>query len=207
MSKKHDAQELQEKRLWATACHESGHALAFYILGLGIRRVSIVPGADFLGYAEHLSRLDLEFLARRPILGDRLTSAKIARWHDKVVGLFAGGEAERLLAAKGFRPGDLESDLEKVSEIIAKLHLENERPLVSKWLRLRAKNMVSDPTHRNMIIDGAKLLMKRREVTREEIILEFRGSFDRQTLPPDLLDGSKSLYNALARITTSRRKP
>lgn len=43
-----DAEE--RKKLEATAYHEAGHAVVCHLLGIGVRKVSIVPDGDTLGY-------------------------------------------------------------------------------------------------------------------------------------------------------------
>jgi hypothetical protein len=43
----------ERKRLYATAVHEAGHAVACILLDLPVKRVSIQPDEDFLGHVVH----------------------------------------------------------------------------------------------------------------------------------------------------------
>jgi hypothetical protein len=83
---------------WRIACHEAGHVLANFFLGFRTGKVSIISQSDSLGrVTKWRTRMESrEFIesANRTMFYDRATSAKIARWHDEVVALLAGGAAE-----------------------------------------------------------------------------------------------------------------
>jgi hypothetical protein len=173
---------------WSTACHEAGHALAYYWLCKRIRHVSIVPDGQSLGRVigwkiQKASAMFMETVERE-LFYDPASSARIARWLDNVVSLLAGGEAERLLAPKtphrAIRAG-MRSDLQKVSDILFTLFPDNEARLVFKWLQTRARNLVGHRRHRIMIRDLAKALMVKREMSGNEALVVLRESFDRQT--------------------------
>jgi hypothetical protein len=169
------AQNKLAKRLLATAIHEAGHALAFYRLDFRLKQVSIVPKDDSLGHA----RSDLGLSIAR--LGLESPDSKtIARWHDRVVCLFAGGEAERLLGPKRLSPGILRGDLEGVKNVLWRLHPTNELPLVFRYLRIRAQNLVSRPINRQLILDLAHVLVRRRSLTGAEVLSVFRASIRHQ---------------------------
>lgn len=174
-----------KKSLVATAYHEAGHALADYVFGFRIRRVSIVADDSSLGRVQNWrkSLSSREFIeCRSPIFCDRTVSSKVARWHDEVVSLLAGGEAQRLVASNSRVRFSMTRDLDAASDILYRLHPQNELPLVFKWLQLRAKNIVTNPIHRGMIKDLASILVKSREMTGQRAVATLRASCDRQTL-------------------------
>ena len=170
------AQNRLAKRLPATAIHEAGHALAVYRLNFHLKQVSIVPKDDYLGIARSVLGLSFARLEH-----ESLDSKMVARWHDFVVYLFAGGEAERLLVPTRLAPGSLRGDLKGVQEIVWRLHPLNEQAVVFRYLRIRAQNLVSQPINRRMIHDLADVLVERRSLDGTEVLSIFRASFGQQT--------------------------
>ena len=175
---------------WRTACHEAGHVLANFFLGFRTSKVSIIPASDSLGrvtqWKKRMQSRDFIESARNAIFYDRATSAKIARWHDEVVALLAGGAAERLLAPNPNIRSGMSRDLDSIYDLLLRIYPENEARHVFKWLQARTKNMVSDRVHREMIRDLATALISKREMSGQEGIALLRDSFDKATLPPAL---------------------
>jgi len=170
---KKQAVKRRNHRLWRTVCHEAGHAVADFVFGFRVGRVSVVPDNVSLGRV-HTRKKTLkqrEFIEYGVgVFSDRTTTRKIARWHDEVVSLLAGREAVRLLApGSKFRIGT-EGDLHQAHDILMRLHPENELPLVLKWLEMRARNLVSRPEHRATIRALAGAFMKKPEMTGAEVL-------------------------------------
>ena len=165
----------QAERLFATAIHEAGHALADYRLNFRIKHVTIVPKDDCLGCAS--SALGLGFAKLEHETPDSKT---VARWHDRVVCLFAGGEAQRLLTSKRAATVSLRGDLEGVQEIIWRLHPRNEQAVVVRYLRIRAQNLIRHPINWRMIRDLADVLVARRSLSGSEVLSVFRSSISQQ---------------------------
>jgi hypothetical protein len=135
-----------------------------------LKQVSIVPKDDYLGIARSVLGLSLAELEH-----ESLDSKMVARWHDRVICLFAGGEAERLLVPTRLSPGSLRGDLKGVQEIVWRLHPLNEQAVVFRYLRIRAQNLVSQPINRRMIRDLADVLVERRSLDGPEVLSIFRG--------------------------------
>jgi hypothetical protein len=174
---------------WRIACHEAGHVLANFFLGFRTGKVSISESDSLGRVTKWRTRMESrEFIesANRTMFYDRATSAKIARWHDEVVALLAGGAAERLLAPNPNIHSGMGGDLDAVDDMLLRIYPENEARHVFKWLQTRAKNMVSDRVHREMIRDLATALISKREMNGQKAIALLRDSFDRQTLPAAL---------------------
>jgi hypothetical protein len=117
------------------------------------------------------------------IFQSRADSSKIARYHDEVVALLAGGEAERLFVpSRAIRSG-MHGDLKQAYELLCRLYADEELRTVFKWLQIRARNLVARSTHHRMIQDLAHALIKKRQMNAKEVASVFRASFDKHTAP------------------------
>ena len=185
----------QQRRLWLRAYHEAGHAVAYFLLGFRIARVSVIPDEGSLGQVRGYkkSRRTLDFVETIGPFPDRAKSAKIARWHDEVVCALAAMEAVRLfMPGSKYRQGTIGGDLVTIKkpianlkpgtkarfgatgdapeafDILCRLHGEKEAQLVYRWLTLRARRLVSHPFARPKIEALAKALVEKREMSGKE---------------------------------------
>jgi hypothetical protein len=168
------------KAFLTTAYHEAGHALADDRLGFKIKKVTIIPASGSLGVAS--SRLGVK---PKVLEYGNPTSATVARWHDKVVTLLAGQEAQRKFCSQSIRSHHGKPDREAVLDILERLHGGGEElQAACRYLEIRARNLVCRPLHWQMIADLAELLLKRGTLTGDEVVGEFRASFQRQMARP-----------------------
>ncbi len=185
----------KQRRLWLTAYHEAGHAVAYFLLGFRVARVSVIPGEGNLGHVRGYkkSRRTLDFVETIGAFPDRADSAKIARWHDEVVCTLAGMEAVRLfMPGSKFRSGTVggyvirlkkatgglkagtkvrlgaDGDVPTAFDILCRLHGDDEAQLVYRWLTLRARHLVKHNFARPGIQALAKALIERRELSGTE---------------------------------------
>ena len=185
----------KQRRLWLTAYHEAGHAVAYFLLGFRIARVSVIADEGSLGHVRGYkkSRRTLDFIETVGAFPDRAESAKIARWHDEVVCTLAGMEAVRLfMPGSKFRQGTIGGHLVTIKEpisglklgtkvwfgatgddpkafdILCDLHGQDEAQLVYRWLALRARRLVEHPIARRDIEALAKALVEKREMSGKE---------------------------------------
>ena len=162
-------------RLLATAVHEAGHALAFYRLNFRIKRVTIVPKDDCLGFASSPVGLSFSSLEH-----ERPTRGMVALWHDRVVCLLAGGEAQRRFNSKSMRWGTSCGDLDGVKDILWRLHPTNEQAAVFRYLKIRTQNLINQPTNWRMIQDLAQVLVEKRSLSGDEVLAVLRDSIQQQ---------------------------
>ena len=176
----------KDRRLWRTAYHEAGHAVAIFLHGFRIARVSIVPSEGNLGHVRgyRKRRSMLDFIETCGAFPDKQESAMIARWHDDVVCTLAGMEAVRLfMPGAKFRFGTVGGEvvtLEKPGtkvrlrahgddpnafDILMRLHGEEEARLVYRWLALRARHTVEHSFARPGIKALAEALIEKREIS------------------------------------------
>jgi hypothetical protein len=185
----------KQRRLWLTAYHEAGHAVAYFLLGFRIARVSVIADEENLGYVrgDKKSRRTLDFIETVGPFPDRAERGKIARWHDEVVCTLAGMEAVRLfMPGSKFRLGTVaghlvtlkkpmaglkagtkvrfgaRGDVPSAFDILWSLHGEDEAQLVYRWLALRARNLVKHNSARPGIEALAKALVEKREMSGKE---------------------------------------
>jgi len=181
----------KQRRLWLVAYHEAGHAVAYFLLGFRIAKVSIIPDDETSGYVRgykksHRQRTFIETVGAFP---DRVETAKIARWHAEVVCTLAGMEAVRLfMPGSKFRQGTHDEhtikkslaglkrgtkvitrgDVHYAFDILCRLHGEDEAQLVYRWLQLRARNLVKHNFARPGIEAVAKALIEKQQMSGKE---------------------------------------
>jgi hypothetical protein len=168
-----------------------------FLHGFRIARVSIVPDHEEgnLGHVRgyKMSRKMREFIETCGAFPDRRESAMIARCHENVVCTLAGMEAVRLfMPGSRFRRGIVDGDLvtlkkpmfglaagtkvrfgahgdePSASDILWRLHGEEEARLVYRWLALRARRLVKRNFARPGIEALAKALVEKRDMSGRE---------------------------------------
>ena|SRR2546429_5465947 len=167
----------KDERLVVTAYHEAGHALADHRLGFKIKWVTIVGNAEAAGRTHSNLGLKLKVLEY-----GYPSSATVARWHDKIVSILAGGEAQRRYSPHSIRSYMMQGDRESVVDILMRLHpAEAEMRAVFKYLKIRTSNLIGQPRNWGMIRDLARALLKRKTLTGDEVKAVFHDAFQRQT--------------------------
>ena len=186
----------KDRRLWRTAYHEAGHAVAILVYGFRIARVSIITSEGTLGHVRGYkkSRRMLDFIETCGGFPDSRERAMIARWHDDVVCTLAGKEAVRLFmpGAKfrygtvggevvtlekpiaGLTPGTkvrfgAHGDDPEAFDILVRLHGEEEARLVYRWLAQCARNLVRHNFARPGNKALAEALIEKREMSGREV--------------------------------------
>ena len=161
------------RRLWITAYHEAGHAVAHYLLRFRFRRVSIIHDHErgnlghLLTYKKSQKILELDAQCREfPSIAD---GRLIARRHDEVVCLLAGMEAARhFMPGSKFRPS-ARQDVRVAKQILGRFHPEDEAQLVYRWLVLRTRHLVGDDLLARIGIEAlAEALIEKREMSGKE---------------------------------------
>lgn len=165
----------RRRDLAATAYHEAGHALADHVLGFHIRSVTVFPGKGFAGRVT--GRLGV-----KPRLLEYSTPSRatVAKWHDKVVSLLAGGEAQRIFKPQSVRAYMLRSDRDAIVDILISLHPEEmEMKAAFKFLRIRARNLLTNRMRWRQVEDLAQVLIEKGTLTGEEVRSVFFASCKR----------------------------
>jgi len=155
----------------STAYHEAGHAAIAIHLGLGIRRVSIVPNLEYLGICQQTRQRSLGRLAYDG--GDTLTK----RVEKNMMVMLAGIEAQRKFSRRSLRKHDAQADHRNVLEFAFKLSGSMEEALaLVHLLKIRTKQLVDLTFIWNGIKGLAKALMERREISGAETRAIFEAS-------------------------------
>jgi hypothetical protein len=166
-----------------TAYHEAGHAVICCALGFDVEKVTIVPG-DEGSRGHNLPRRLPQF---RRFEWGFLTGARLGRYHDYTVTLLAGTEAQRHYNPRSVRSYHHSSDYRRVEEILIRLHGEDkpERFAAFRYLKIRARNLVSRETNWVRIEGLAKALLERRTLSGDEVKEVFAATLDAHFgLPP-----------------------
>jgi hypothetical protein len=157
----------EANQLKATAYHEAGHAVACDRLGFKIKRVTIVrKKGEYLGACpvKHLR------LHQADVVGRRACCKQLGRYHDYIVSIFAGGEAQRRFCARSLTRFSTSTDYEIVNGFLFGLHSGRKKEIfhVFRYLRARAQSFVSYPSNWRIIQDLATALLERKTLTGEE---------------------------------------
>jgi ATP-dependent Zn protease len=164
-------------QLSATAYHEAGHAFADWKFHFKIKQLTIVPGDGSLGTAT------TKYFQFRQLEYGRLDDGKrIGRYHDRIVTLLAGEEAQRRFDPKSIRKHHGAGDNDSVKELLMRLHpdAEEECRYAFRYLLARTRNLVSDRRNWRQIEDPAKALLERRTLTGEKVNDVIQASRDAQ---------------------------
>jgi hypothetical protein len=159
-----------------TAYHEAGHAVADHLLGFNIKLVTIVPDEDCAGKV-----IGKHGVRHRILECGNPSRVTVAKWHDKIISLLAGGEAQRRFKPNSIRHYMLRSDHDKVVDILWRLHPEGkEMRAAFKFLQARTRNLVGNRIRWCQIKDLAHELGRRRTLTGQEVRDVLAASLQRQ---------------------------
>jgi ATP-dependent Zn protease len=138
------------------------HAVADWKFGFKIKQVTIVPSDGALGTAK-TKGLQLRRLEHEKLTGKH--------YHDMIVTLLAGEEAQRRFNPRSMRRHGAASDHRSAKEVLIRLHEDAEKECFHafRYLRARARNFISNPQNWRLIEDLAKALLERRTLTGEEV--------------------------------------
>ena len=125
----------------ATAYHEAGHAFADHKLGFTIKNVTILPEGEALGTA---SVKGLQ-LWRVELSGGRMTCKELGRYHDLIVSILAGAEAQRRFRPPSARAYRDSSDWRAANDLLSDLHGDREKECfyAFRYLQTRARYLVA----------------------------------------------------------------
>ena len=121
----------------ATAYHEAGHAVVAWRLGFKVRRVTITPGEDHDGFAEHDSPL-------RGIHLDIDNSDRARLRAEKAIMIcLAGTLAQRRFAPRSVRLWQGESDRDLATDLALRINGSGEAATAFlAWLNLRTADLI-----------------------------------------------------------------
>ena len=128
------------KSLIATAYHEAGHAVADRVLGFRVKQISIVRDAKkgLEGFSKSNTRFNVEAM-------EYPTRERRAYYHDYVVALFSGEEAQRRFSPRSVRNWQGWSDRRTIIEVLTRMHGEGEEfKHIQRYLWQRARNLVNN---------------------------------------------------------------
>jgi hypothetical protein len=143
-------------QLKRTAYHEAGHAVVSFALRRAVRRVSIVPGEEFLGRCTLAQAGDPDGLPERQ---------ERARAEREILVLLAGGLAEAKLAGRHNHAGasqDIDAAFSWATRVSGSME---EAEAYLAWLRVRARHLLDVPEHWSAVEALAAELLQRREVS------------------------------------------
>ena len=146
----------------STAYHEAGHAAASLVLGVGVRRVSIIPrneldGSCSAGFVTYFSRFWKEATRRRCVRGQ--SSLRCRNQIEKKIKIsLAGRLAERRFL--GGMPSSRSAVRDNLSIAYHLVLLSDQRNEINSWaqlLRVQTENLLE--SHWPLIEAIAKLLL------------------------------------------------
>lgn len=156
----------EANQLKATAYHEAGHAVACDRLGFKIKKVTIARKG------EHLGACPVKYLRlhQADVVGRRACCKQLGRYHDYIVSIFAGGEAQRRFCVRSLTRFSTSTDYKIVNGLLFHLHRGRKMEIfhVFRYLRARAQSFVSYPSNWRIIQDLATALLERTTLTGEE---------------------------------------
>lgn len=158
----------------STAYHEAGHAALAIHLGIGLKKISIIPGHDYDGiciqhHQPSLQRLDYD------------NSDSLNKRAEKLMMVaLAGAEAQRRFAPTSVRRYQAESDIKSVFEYAFALCGDSdEASALVRLLQIRTRNILYLP----FVWSGVKALAKRLLKQHEIKSGEARDIFEAASLP------------------------
>lgn len=168
MTTKHDG-------LLITAYHEAGHAVAKKVLGLKLRSATIVPRGDYQGFVTGPIGINVQRLRY-----DIFSVNEVSRWHNEIIVLMAGAQAQRKYKPRSVRPYMIAADNANIQTILECVHPRNEHRTIINWLRVRTENLINHPKHWRYVEDVAVALLENRTLTGDDISKILAESFKRQ---------------------------
>jgi hypothetical protein len=165
-----------QRRLATIAYHEAGHVVASHQFEFKIKQVTIVP-TDYV-----IARVTPRSYVRlRSLEWDTSTGKRLDRYHNHIVILLAGPEAQRHfnLHTVRYYSSEERSDYHRVRELLYRLHGENkESSYAFKYLRERARNLVTNPLNWSLIEALANALLERQTLSADEVFEVFKERLD-----------------------------
>jgi hypothetical protein len=175
-------------QLAATAYHEAGHAAAAWLLNIRLRKVTIVPEGDALGY---VLRRGIAFPKRvRETLECGAISDRDKAWAQFIaerhaVICLAGNEAQKRFNPRSVRRAHSQSDCD--SALNGLLYMEGPDTMHLYWriLTIRAKCLLNRPGIWDAVKALAEALMQQKTMSGDDSLKIMRRSSDSKcNLPP-----------------------
>ncbi len=177
-----------DRRLKSTAFHEAGHAVAVFQMNIPIRKVTIVPEGDALGYVLRSGvsfpkkvRQTLESSSRGTIRycfpHEFARAQYLAERH--AMYCLAGIEAQRQFDPKSVRHYHWRQDRESALQGLYYIVGDDEVPLYWRLLRQRTMNLLTLPGAWAAIRTLAKELIRRKTLSGNEAVAAIRRGFDK----------------------------
>lgn len=148
--------EAVSQRLWATACHEAGHAVVGDALGQTLRFVTIEPKGHVLGETSWYGRVPT------PLSTSYWTERR--RIEARILSLYSGVFAEKEITGRRHNWTGAAADNERIGQLA--LWLESDLASVYlRWARQKARKIVN--THILEVEAVAHSLMNHRTLNRQ----------------------------------------
>jgi hypothetical protein len=160
-------------QLEAVAYHEAGHAVAAWLLNIPLRKVTIVPEGDALGYVLRCGvafpkrvREAFEFggMSDR----DEAWAYYIAERH--AVYCIAGNEAQNRFNPRSVRNCHSKSDRKSALAGLCRLADSKAIPLYWRILKMRAEKLFDNPSNWKAVKALAETLMERKTLSGDEAL-------------------------------------
>ncbi len=143
-----------------TAYHEAGHVVMAYLLGIRIKRASIISGKDYVGIVHHEKIVRGEYAENDNSLRNR------NRMEKSVLISLAGDIAQKHHAPRSL--GGASDDHDKASDLALMVNSSSESANASlNWLTIRATDVLK--LRWPMVDAVARELVKQKELGREQI--------------------------------------
>jgi hypothetical protein len=143
-----------------TAFHEAGHTVVAYFLGVRLKKVSIIPGKDYVGVVIHEKVV-------RGLAPEVDTSLRNFDRMEKLARIALAGDIAQKIHAP--RSGDgASSDRQTVADVAFRLNGSSEAASAwITWLKISVTDMLK---HRWAFVDAvAHELVRQKELTREQV--------------------------------------
>ncbi len=159
-----------ERNLAATAYHEAGHAAAAWLLGIKLRKVTITPEGDALGY---VARCGIAFPKRVREALESGGSEREKAWAQYIaerhaIYCIAGIEAQKRFNPHSVRHYHAKADREAALEGLVRLAASNTILLYWRILKIRANNLLKNRGTWKAVKALADELMKRKTLSGDE---------------------------------------
>lgn len=150
--------ELSEKL--AVAYHEAGHAVAYYILRIPIKYVTIKPDPEAHTLGE-VQGLPFPKSLAPDVQIDLRTRDYLER---RIMGLAAGAIAEAMVTGERDHIGATE-DMQRCLDFASYYCSDAEVSAYINWLCIRAEQLIQSPEHRRMLDEVADALVKKETIS------------------------------------------
>lgn len=160
-------------RLWATACHEAGHAVIGHILERNVRKVTIIPRDGYLGHALSYGHVGTNYWTKR------------RQMETAILSLYGGVFAEKELTGRRHNWTGATFDLDKIVDIALSEEGESADAYL-RWARSKARRMVQ--IHRLQIEAVATALMEAGTLDREAFLAALWSSIPLPDIPGVTID-------------------